>query len=188
MAATSFYTDDELLSMGFKSIGKGCCISRKASFYCIGRISIGDNVRIDDFCILSGNITLGSHIHISAYVALYGAEGIVLEDYTGVSPRSTIYSAMDDFSGDYLIGPIHPEEYTNVKGGLVTVKRFSQIGCNSVIFPNLTIEEGVVVGACSLVRHSLPHWGIYVGVPAIRLKDRKTNMIQLVNKSMGGVK
>lgn len=180
MASTSFYTDDELLSMGFKSIGKGCCISRKASFYGISRMSIGDNVRIDDFCILSGNITLGSHIHISAFVALYGAEGIVLEDYTGISPRSTIYSAMDDFSGDYLIGPIHPEDYTNVTGGTVIVKRFSQIGCNSVIFPNLTIEEGVVVGACSLVRQSLESWGIYAGIPCKRLKTRNKNMIKFV--------
>lgn len=181
MAATSFYSDDELLSMGFKSMGKGCCISRKASFYGVGRMSIGNNVRIDDFCILSGNITLGSNIHISAYVALYGAEGIELEDYTGVSTRSTIYSAMDDFSGEYLIGPIHPEEYTNVTGGKVLVKKYSQIGTNCVIFPNLTIEEGVVVGACSMVRHSLEAWNIYAGIPCKILKERSKNMIKFVN-------
>ena len=180
MDTTSFYSEEELLPMGFKSIGKGCSISRKASFYGISRMSIGDNVRIDDFCILSGNITLGSHIHISAYVALYGAEGIVLEDYTGISPRSTIYSAMDDFSGNYLIGPIHPEEYTNVTGGVVTVKRYSQIGANSVVFPNLTIDEGVVVGACSLVRTSLAPWGIYYGIPALRKKDRKQELLKFI--------
>lgn len=181
MATTSFYSEEELLSMGFKSIGKGCCISRKASFYGISRMSIGDNVRIDDFCILSGNISLGSHIHISAYVALYGAEGIVIEDYTGISPRSTIYSAMDDFSGDYLIGPIHPEEYTNVTGGTVVVKRFSQIGCNSVIFPNVLINEGVVVGACSLVRHDLEAWNIYAGLPVKKLKPRKKELLKYVH-------
>ena len=182
MAVTSFYSEEELLSMGFKSIGNGCCISRKASFYGVGRMSIGDNVRIDDFCILSGNITLGSNIHISAYVALYGAEGIVLEDYTGVSPRSTIYSAMDDFSGDYLIGPIHPEEYTNVTGGKVLVKKHSQIGANCVIFPDLTIEEGVVVGACSLVRHSLAPWTIYAGIPCVKLKDRNKGLMKYVSE------
>lgn len=180
MTTTSFYSEEELLSMGFKSIGKGCCISRKASLYGISLLSIGDNVRIDDFCILSGNITLGSHIHISAYVALYGAEGIVLEDYTGISARSTIYSAMDDFSGDYLIGPIHPEEYTNVTGGKVVVKKYSQIGANCVIFPDLTIEEGVVVGACSMVRHSLDSWYIYAGIPCRKLKERRKNMLNYV--------
>lgn len=182
MAQTSFYSEEELLTMGFKYIGKGCCISRKASFYGASRMYIGDNVRIDDFCILSGDITLGSHIHISAYVALYGAEGIVMEDYTGISPRSTIYSAMDDFSGDYLVGPIHPEEYTNVTGGCVVIKQFSQIGANCVVFPNLTIEEGVVVGACSLVNHPTTEWTIIAGVPARNLKPRSKKLLNLVKR------
>lgn len=174
--STSFYTSEELKEIGFKSVGSNVFLSRKASIYCAAEISIGDNVRIDDFCILSGQITIGSNIHISAYVALYGAMGITLEDFTGISPRSTIYSAMDDFSGDFLIGPIHPEGTTNVTGGEVVLKRFVQIGCNSVIFPNITIGEGTVVGAMSLVRSSLPCWGIYAGVPARLIRPRKKNL------------
>lgn len=177
---TSFYSEDELSGLGFKSIGKNVLLSRKASIYGASRISIGDNVRIDDFCILSGNITLGSNIHISAYVALYGANGIVLEDFTGISPRSTIYSAMDDFSGNYLIGPIHPEETINVTGGKVVLQRFVQIGCNSVVFPNLTIGEGSVVGAMSLVKDSIDKWGIYAGVPVKRIKERNDRLTSLI--------
>lgn len=177
---TSFYTDEELLQIGFKAIGKDVKISRKASIYSPENISIGDNVRIDDFCILSGKITLGSHIHISAYVALYGAMGIVMEDYTGISPKSVVYSAMDDFSGEYLIGPIHPDKTTNVTGGVVTIKRFVQVGSNVVVFPNLIIGEGVAVGACSLVTKSLSAWGIYVGVPVKKVKDRSKKMKELV--------
>lgn len=180
MTTTSFYNDEELYAMGFASIGKGCCISRKASFYGIEKIHVGNNVRIDDFCILSGNIKLGNNIHISAYVALYGAEGIVLEDYTGISPRSTIYSAMDDFSGIYLIGPVHPDEYTNVKGGKVVMKCYSQLASNCIIFPNLTIGEGTVVGACSMVTHSLGSWGVYYGIPAVRRKDRNNQLLQFL--------
>lgn len=164
--------------MGFKSIGKGCIISRKASFYGIRNMSIGDNVRIDDFCILTGKITLGSHIHISAYVALYGAEGIEFKDYTGISARSTIYSAMDDFSGDFLVGPIHPEGTTHVIGGKVTIERYTQIGAHCLVFPNLTIAEGNVIGACTMVRHSTEPWGMYVGLPAKRLKERNKNMLK----------
>lgn len=177
---TSFYSEDELASLGLKQYGKNVLISRKASIYGAAHISIGDNVRIDDFCILSGQITIGSNIHISAFVALYGANGIVLEDYTGISPRSTIYSAMDDFSGDYLIGPIHLEEYTNVTGGKVVLKRFSQIGCNSVVFPNVVVDEGAVVGAMSLVTSSINSWGIYVGIPAKRLKDRRSDLLNFI--------
>lgn len=180
MEQLSFYLEEELLSMGFKSIGKDCLISRKASLYGISCMSIGDNVRIDDFCILSGHITLGSNIHISAYVALYGVNGIEFEDYTGISARSTIYSAMDDFSGDFLIGPIHPKEYTNVKGGKVTIKSYTQIGANVLVFPNITIDEGCVVGACSIVRKDLKPWGIYYGIPVSRVKDRSRRLLTFV--------
>lgn len=180
MVKTSFYSDEELLSMGFRSIGKDCMISRKASFYGVSKMTFGNNVRIDDFCILSGNIILGNNIHISAYVALYGAKGIELEDYTGISARSTIYSAMDDFSGEFLVGPIHPEEYTHVIGGKVTVRAYTQIGANVLIFPDLTIGEGCVVGAYSMVRRNIEPWGIYYGLPVKRVKDRKRNLLKYI--------
>lgn len=177
---TSFYSESELAELGLKSYGKSVLISRFARIYGAQNISIGDNVRIDDFCILSGHITLGSNIHISAYVALYGSKGIVLEDYAGISPQTTVYSAMDDFSGDYLIGPIHEKSKTNVTGGPVIIKKYSQIGTKCCVFPNLTIGEGVAVGACSLVMKSLKEWGIYVGVPAKFLKQRSKRLLSLV--------
>jgi galactoside O-acetyltransferase len=176
----SFYSEQELSQLGLKAYGANVRLSRFARLYSPEKISIGDNVRIDDFCILSGHITIGSHVHISAYVALYGSMGIELEDYTGISPMSTVYSAMDDFGGDYLIGPIHPSEKTHVTGGKVTLKRYSQIGTHSVVFPNLTIGEGAVVGACSMVRSCLDNWHIYCGVPAIKMKARKKGLVNLV--------
>ena len=177
-----FYSEAELKNLGFKKIGSNVLISKKASLYGVSQMEIGDNVRIDDFCILSGNIILGSNIHISAYVALYGKMGIVLEDFTGISPRSTVFSAMDDFSGEYLIGPVHQSHQINVSGGPVVLKRYSQIGAHSVIFPNLTINEGAVVGAMSLVNKSVPEWTIVVGVPAKFLKTRSSSLINLVQK------
>ena len=145
---TSFYSEEELSELGLKSYGVNVKISRYARIYSPHSICIGDNVRIDDFCILSGKITLGSNIHISAYVALYGTNGIILKDYSGISPKSVVYSAMDDFSGDYLVGPIHPDDTTNVTGGPVVIEKYVQVGSNTVVFPNLTIGEGSVIGAC----------------------------------------
>ena len=71
----SFYTIAELESLGLKKYGKNVCISRYARIYNPGNISIGNNVRIDDFCILSaGNnpFILEDYIHISAGVYIYG--------------------------------------------------------------------------------------------------------------------
>ncbi len=175
---TSFYTEEELKSIGLKEYGKNVLISRKVSIYGASHISIGNNVRIDDFCILSGRITIGSNIHIGAYVSLYGANGITLEDFTGISGRSTIYSAMDDFGGEYLIGPIHPEELTNVTGGQVVLRQYSQIGAHSLIFPNIEIGEGCVIGACSMVRHDTKPWTIYAGTPAKPLKKRSKGLLE----------
>ena len=176
---TSFYSDNELLNIGFKSIGKNVLISKKASIYGARNITIGDNVRIDDFCILSGHITIGSNIHISAYVALYGSLGIELRDFTGISPRSTVYSAMDDFSGTYLIGPVHPLDSIHVTGGKVTLEQYVQVGCNCVIFPNVILSEGSVIGAMSLVKENTTPWGIYAGIPVKRIKDRSKNLLHL---------
>lgn len=181
LGQTSFYTEEELQHLGFKSVGRHCKISRKASFYGIERMSVGNNVRIDDFCILSGCITLGNNIHISAFAALYGAMGIELEDYTCVSIRSTILSATDDSSGNYLCGPVHPDGFTNVTGGKVTLKRFSFVASHSLVFPKVTIAEGAVVGAMSMVKTDLEPWTIYAGVPARKLKERSRSMLNLMD-------
>ena len=173
----SFLTIDELVILGLKHFGKNPLISRKASFYTPENIEIGDNVRIDDFCILSGNITLGSYIHISAHTCLYGSKGIIINDFSGLSTRTIVLSASDDFGGDYLIGPMVPPAYTNVTGGPVIIKRYVQVGAGSTIFPNITIEEGAIVGAMSLITNNIESWAIYAGVPAKFIKQRKSGLL-----------
>jgi galactoside O-acetyltransferase len=178
---TSFSTPEELAQIGLISYGENVRISPCAQTYSPEKISIGDNVRIDDFCILSGNITIGSHIHIAAYCAMYGADyGIVMEDYTGLSARATIYAAMDDFSGDYLIGPIHDSNVTNVTGGAVQICKYAQIGSGGLVFPSVCVGEGAVLGAMSMVKQSLEPWNIYAGIPAKKIKQRNERLLDLM--------
>lgn len=180
MGGNSFLLESELKQLGLKSYGKNVLISRKASLYSPETISLGDNVRIDDFCILSGLINIGSYVHVSAYSAIYAREQVTIMDYSGVSPRVTIFSATDDFGGDYLIGPMAPGGSTNYISGPVLLEKFVQIGASSVILPNLTIKEGSVVGAMSLVNKDLAAWGIYAGIPAKRIKERKRGLLSYV--------
>jgi galactoside O-acetyltransferase len=177
----SFYSRDELAGLGLKSYGENVLISRFARLYSPGTIEIGSHVRIDDFCILSGTIKLGSHIHISAYCALYGKFGIVMEDYSGLSPRCTVFSASDDFSGDYLIGPMVDESFTNVIGGEVRIGKFSQLGSGCIVMPGITIGEGVAVGAMALVLNNLESWKLYKGVPAVDFKTRSKTLLKFLN-------
>lgn len=179
---SNFYTTDELNSLGFKSFGKNVKISRKCSIYNAELIKIGDNVRIDDFCILSGNIKIGNYIHIAAYSALYGKYGIEIEDFCGISARGTIYSAIDDFSGSAMISPMVPDEYTNLITGKVVLKKYTQLGYNTVIFPRCILNEGVATGAMTLIKKTVPSWKIVAGIPAKIIGNRKTDIIELSKK------
>lgn len=169
---SSFYSTDELLSLGFKSCGSNVYISRKASFYFAEDISIGNNVRIDDFCILSGKITIGSFVHISAYSALYASHGIEIGNFCGISPRCLLFSASDDFSGEAMISPMVPARLTNLRSGKITLKDYSQLGANSIVMPAVTVWEGAVCGAFSFVNKDLPAWSISCGIPCAFLKKR----------------
>ena len=170
-----FYTKEQLNEMGFKSIGDNVLISDKASIYGAKNIEIGSNVRIDDFCILSsgeGGIKIGNYVHIACYAHLIGSGQIIIEDHAQISGKVSIYSSSDDFSGDYLIGPTVPKEYSNVRNLTVHLKKYVILGCNVVVLPGVTIEEGTAIGALSLVSKSLPGYGIYGGNPIKFLKER----------------
>ena len=80
---SSFYSQEELRELGLKRYGENVLISRKSSIYQADKISIGSNVRIDDFCILSGEIEIGNYVHIAAYTSLFaGDAGIRMEDFS----------------------------------------------------------------------------------------------------------
>jgi galactoside O-acetyltransferase len=150
-------------------IGKNSVISNKVSMY--GDIEVGDNVRIDDFCILSGTIKIGNNVHIAAGVYLYGGGGIEIKDFAQIGAKSTLHSASDDFSGEYLVGPTN--QNTNVKSAPIVLEEYAVLGANCVVLPGVTIGKNTAVGAMSLVNKSLPENSIYGGSPARFLKDRK---------------
>lgn len=170
----SFYSRQELESIGFSSVGtENVFISKKASIYNPRNVCIGDNVRIDDFCILSGKLTIGNYVHVAPYCGLYGGKtGIILEDFSGLSSRCSVYAESDDYSGGTLTNPTIPMKYRNVTGGIVVLKKHSIVGSGSTILPNVVIEEGASIGSMSLVTRSVEPWSINVGIPCKRIKDR----------------
>lgn len=181
--ATSFYTEEELKDIGFKSVGKNVLVSKKASLYGAENISIGNHVRIDDFCLLSGNITLGDYIHIAVNCSLFGGNaGIVMEDFSSISSRSVIYAESDDYSGEALTNPTVPKELSSVISEKVTLEKHVIIGSGSTILPGVTVKIGTAVGSMSLVNKSLDEWGIYVGIPCKKIKERSKNLLNLEKK------
>jgi galactoside O-acetyltransferase len=175
----AFYTEEELIGFNFKALGKNVKISKLSSIYNHSTISLGNNVRIDDFCILTGEITIGSYVHISAYATLYGRFGIHIGDFCSISGRCSLYSRSDDYNGEYLVNPTVPSEYTVFGGGPITLHRHALLGCHSVVMPGVTLFEGAACGTMSFIKSDIPAWTIAAGVPAKYLKDRSKNLLKL---------
>ncbi|WP_326490689.1 acyltransferase [Hafnia alvei] len=174
----TFLTTQQLNQMGFASLGQNVLISDKASIYGANLIRIGNNVRIDDFCVLSagkGGIEIGNYVHIAIYTSLVGAGKITLDDFSNISSKVAIYSSNDDYSGEYMTNPMVPEKYTNVNHADVTIGRHAIVGSGTVILPGITLHEGVAIGALSLVTKDCEAFGVYSGTPAKRIKTEKGN-------------
>ncbi len=183
-------SDDRIREMGFASVGRNVLLSEKASYYNCKKIRIGNNVRIDDFCVLSagiGGIDIGDYIHIAVFASLIGAGNISLASFCNISSRVAIYSSNDDYSGEAMTNPMVPVEFTNVQHADVKIGRHVIIGSSSIILPGVTLEEGVVVGALSLVKSDCKFFGIYFGAPAKCIGKRKRELLELEKKFLGGL-
>lgn len=176
----SFYSEEELHCLGLRAYGKDVLISRKASIYGAGGLTIGDHVRIDDFCILSGEIHLHNYIHLAAGTMLFaGDAGITFEDYTTTSSNCRLYAVSDDYSGKTMTNPMIPEEYKALVRGPIILHRHVVIGTGCTLLPGVEVGEGASVGAMSLINRSLEPWGIYCGIPARKIRERQNDLLRL---------
>lgn len=178
----AFLSQLNLEKKGFASLGKNVSISEKASLHNCSKISIGNNVRIDDFCVLSAGdngIYIGNYIHIAVFTSLIGKGKITLSDYCNLSSRVSIYSSSDDFSGSTMTNPLIPEEYKKVFHGDVFLGRHVIVGSGSLILPGVVLEEGVAVGAHSIIKENCRYFGVYAGNPAKRINERKQDLLVL---------
>jgi acetyltransferase-like isoleucine patch superfamily enzyme len=175
----SFYTEEELSLLGIK-YGKNVLISRYCRLYHPESITIGNYVRIDDFCILSSlkPMIIDDHVHISAGVYIYGSAGIHIHSYSNISASVKIFTETDTFDGTCLIGPTVPIECRKVKSLSMTIEKHTVIGSNSVVMP-CKLGEGVAIGANSFVNKDCDPWTIYAGSPIRKIKERSKDLLQL---------
>jgi dTDP-4-amino-4,6-dideoxy-D-glucose acyltransferase len=177
-----------LEAMGFLALGDDVRVSERAAFYGVSGISLGDHVRIDDFCVFSagvGGVSIGNHVHVAVFSSFIGAGRIALGDFCNISSRVSIYSSSDDYSGATMTNPTVPDRFKNVQHADVTLGRHVIIGCGSVVLPGITLADGVAVGALSLVKHDCAAYGIYVGNPARRIRERKRDLLALEQQFLG---
>jgi acetyltransferase-like isoleucine patch superfamily enzyme len=152
------------------------------------KIRIGDNVVIDDNCLIDAKgddnrgITIGSGVFIGRNTILSCKNGdIELEDGANVGFNCEIFSASSVRVGRdtliaaycYVIGGDHdfgdPSEPIRTQGRRsagVTIGAAAWLGAGAKILDGVAIGDRAVVGASALVRESVPDGAIAVGVPA----------------------
>ncbi len=177
-----FYEHSELLQFGFNRVGQNVKIKRNVGLFFTENISIGDNVRIDDFTIIVASreaVVIGSNVNLAAFCYVAGSEGVEFGDFSTFAPGVMIFSGSDDYHGHKLTGATIPKKYTGGEHGKVRIGRHCIVGANSVILPKVTLGEGVSVGALSLVRKNLEPWTIYAGNPLKLIKTRSQELLEL---------
>lgn len=180
-----YYTDKELLDMGFRSIGREVRISKKATVLRPDLISLGSHIRIDDFCVISPTVepfSFGSYIHIGPFCSLIGAASITMADFSGLSARVTIYTSSDEYSGRSLTNPTVPDEYRNVVSQPVELGRHVIVGTGAVILPGASVGHGSAIAAMALVNKPMPSGVVAGGQPCRTIKSRNDHYLVLERK------
>ena len=91
-------------------------------------------------------------------------ERVTILDDVGLSPEANILT--HGYWQSVLEG--YPAKFAPV-----TIKSNVIVGYRSLIMPNVTIEEGCVIGSQSVVSKDISEKGIYAGSPAKRVGDIK---------------
>ena len=174
----SFLSQSQLNEIGFKFLGHNVKISDKCVIYNPELIEIGDNSRVDDFCVVSGRVIIGKNVHITVYCNIAGGvPGVFIDDYSTVAYGCHIMSQSDDYTGETMTNSTIPKKYKSETYKCVSIGKHVIVGAGSIILPGCNIEEGCSVGAMSLINKSTYPWGIYFGVPAKRIKDRSKKLL-----------
>ena len=116
-------------------------------FICIDEIQIGNDVMFSWGCTVADN---NSHSHIWSE-----RKNDVLDWKKGLDENKI---------GFY-------KDWSNVKKGKVTIKDKAWIGFNCIILKGVTVGEGAIIGAGSVVTKDVPDWTIVAGNPAKIIRE-----------------
>lgn len=138
------------------------------------RIEIGDYSQVDEgvWVFAGEGVWLGRHVHLAFGSSISGGGQCRIHDFAGIGAGVRILTGTDVADGTGLTNPTVPEQSRAVRRGAVEIGRHAVVFTNSVVFPEVTIGEGAVVAAGSLVHHSLAAWGIYAGSPLVQVGVR----------------
>ena len=139
------------------SAGKNLLIQRNCYFHC-GGLAWSEG---------RGYIKVGDNCWFSENNILYGAGGIEMGNYSGTGPGVMIFSSRDNYAYEHAMKD-HIVHYFKK----ITIGDYVRIFSGSIISPGVTIGDGAVIGANSLILSDIPPWVIAAGSPAKVIKKR----------------
>lgn len=172
----------------FLAIGENVFISEQVEIKRPQKVKIGNHVAIDTgfYCTVTADI--GNYVHIGPYVTIIGGPTgyIRMSDFSSIAAGSRMICGSDEHLGYGLVGPTIPDK---LKDKLIIepiiLERFANLGTNVIVMPGVTIAEGTVISAGSIVTKSTLPWKIYVGQPARPIKDRPKEKMIAYAKELG---
>ena len=174
-----YLTTAAISSMPFRSVGHDVMIHERVTLVGIENISIGSHVRIDPEVILlaTGPLTIGCYTHIAPGVFIAAKAGFEMKNFANIAHGARIYTVNDDYSGEHLMGPTIPAELLSLSTGAVLMQEHSTVGAGAIVMPGVTMADGSVLGALSLLGKPTQPWTIYGGIPAKPIKERRRDVI-----------
>jgi galactoside O-acetyltransferase len=139
-----------------------------------------ENIYLDEFSYVGktsqlvaneGYIKIGKRCHLYSWIVGHG--GVEIGNYVATG-KSTILSCSDSHQGGYrMSGPMIPDQQRNLRYGKVVIEDDAFIGQWTVIMPGVTIGQGAIVGANSLVVRDVEPWTVVMGNPARMVQKRE---------------
>jgi galactoside O-acetyltransferase len=182
----AFLDDAALQRLGLRALGRNVRISDRAALHNPELLEIGDHSRIDDFCVVSGRVVLGRHVHLAVFCNLAGGSaGIAMHDFSGLAYGCHVFTQSDDYSGRFMTNPTVPPELRQIEPRAVVIGRHCIVGTGSIVFPGADLGEGAAVGAASVVKRAVPPWTVVAGVPARAVAERRRDLLALEPRCAG---
>jgi acetyltransferase-like isoleucine patch superfamily enzyme len=115
-------------------------------------------------CKVGKGVFIGDHVRVD----LNHADMITLEENVHVASGTRLLCHQRDLS-HYCIGDDYAKLGYKIKP--ILMKKGSLVGMESFVMPGVTIGEGAIIGAGSLVTKNIPAWTIATGRPAKVVKE-----------------
>ncbi len=112
-------------------------------------------------------LTIGDDVDLAFGVIITTNGGVVIGDRVLIGYRAQILSS------NHII-PKNKEQIFGAghKFKPVTIHKDVWIGANAIILPGVSIGEGAVIAAGSVVTKDVPSFGVVAGIPAKLIKHR----------------